>query len=134
MNLIFNRPGPIFKFSIFYCLLSKPTTSNRETNTTKSEQGRKELTWISLDWGCEASTPVQVRSEIWRAPTPSATFAAPLVTSDIFDDVTADFPPLFAAAAAFLAAAFLLLASETILLLKCQQVNLPPNTIEPKSR
>lgn len=75
------------------------------------------LTCMSLARGWEHKTPVQVRSDNWREPTPFVILSVPLlVDSADFDDAAAleDFPPRLAAAAAFLAAAFFLLASDTI--------------------
>lgn len=75
---------------------------------------------MSRDWGCDAKTPVQVRSVIRAAAISSAKLLSAvemaLLTSFSFDCATAaaDLDPRFSAAAAFFAAAFFLLASDTI--------------------
>ena len=82
------------------------------------------LTWMSLESGWEARTPVQVRSERLSAATAlmdlggaaAAAAAAPLEEEEE-EGATGALAPLLAAAAAFFCAAFFLLASETMMTL-----------------
>ena len=92
----------------------------RRQQTRKTEMGL--LTWMSLQSGWEARTPVQVRSERLSAATASmdlggaAAAAAPLEEEEE-EGATGALAPLLAAAAAFFCAAFFLLASETMMIL-----------------
>jgi hypothetical protein len=83
----------------------------RRQQTSKTEMGM--LTWMSLESGWEARTPVQVRSERLSAATASMDLggaaAAPLEEEE---GATGALAPLLAAAAAFF-----LLASETMMML-----------------
>ena len=89
----------------------------RRQQTRKTEMGL--LTWMSLESGWEARTPVQVRSERLSAATASmdlggaaaAAAAAPLEEEEE-EGATGALAPLLAAAAAFF-----LLASETMMIL-----------------
>ena len=69
------------------------------------------LTWISLESGWEARTPVQVRSESLSAATASTALAA---AEEEDEEGAGTLAPLLAAAAAFFCAAFFLLASDTM--------------------
>ena len=89
----------------------------RRQQTRKTEMGL--LTWMSLESGWEARTPVQVRSERLSAATASmdlggaAAAAAPLEEEEEEEEeATGALAPLLAAAAAFF-----LLASETMMTL-----------------
>lgn len=72
------------------------------------------LTWISLESGWEARTPVQVRSESLSA----ATAPMDLASAENEDEGVGTLAPLLAAAAAFFCAAFFLLASDTMVVSK----------------
>lgn len=70
------------------------------------------LTWISLESGWEARTPVQVRSESLSAATASMDLAT--AEEEEEEEGAGTLAPLLAAAAAFFCAAFFLLASDTM--------------------
>lgn len=98
----------------YVLIISSVYKSNK--NNIKIKAIGSQHTRISRESGCEQSTPVQVRSDIFI----SAIFSTPFWTSAaaaaavLEDAAAAAFPPLLAAAAAFFAAAFFLLASDTI--------------------
>lgn len=86
----------------------------RWMNSNKKKKGiGSQRTWISRESGCEARTPVHVRSDKLRAAMPLAALSA---ADDADEDEAAalDLAPLLAAAAAFFCAAFFLLASDTM--------------------